>query len=134
MDSQIRRLIASHGGYAYEIAGRVVAFFDDSRETMAFSAVLAHRAHVAVERCGTQLSFPLSARFACVVSQTPDHLPTSPPEPDPIPRRRAVWSLFRRGPARRPASQELPAGAIEHGPLNELQSIGTQLPGTPRRP
>ena len=114
MDSQIRRLIASHGGYAYEIAGRVVAFFDDSRGSSAFCALLAHRSNITVERCGCQLSFPLSARLAGNSGQILEYPPASPVEPDPSPRRRTVWSLFRRGPARRPPSQELPTEGMAY--------------------
>jgi hypothetical protein len=134
MDSQIRRLIAAHGGYAYEIAGCIVAFFEDSQVSRAFSALLAHRAEVTVECCGTQLSFPASARLAYVESQTPDCLPTSPRELDPIARTRAVWSLFRRRPGRHPVGEVSPTDGTEQGPLNELHFVRAPLSATPTRP
>ena len=63
MDSQIRRLIAAHGGYAHEIAGCVVAFFNDPRQSSALGERLVALARVTVMRCGTQLTFPASARL-----------------------------------------------------------------------
>lgn len=63
MDPKIRTLIVSGGGYAYEIAGYVLAFFVDAAQSKAFGATLANLAHISVQRCGSQLTFPISARL-----------------------------------------------------------------------
>jgi hypothetical protein len=62
MDPRIQSLIASCGGYAYEIAGQVAVFFSDLEQTREFGKLLGQLAGIEVNQCGSQLTFPASAR------------------------------------------------------------------------
>ena len=103
MDSTIRSLIKSRGGYAYEIAGRVVAFFSDVNESREFGNLLTTRAEVAVERCGTQLAFPVTARLNPFTADAA--LPVAAEGTE----LRRVFQQPKQTPGRRP---EIPASGI----------------------
>lgn len=123
MDSRIRSLVVSHGGYTYEIAGCVVAFFSDPRQSRAFGALLAHLTQVAVDCCGSQLTFPVSARLG----NNPAPKATAKALPEPY-RRAADFGprpLAVRTPAPlRSTAPESAADLPERGTWNRMTAPG----------
>ncbi|MBM4201191.1 MAG: hypothetical protein FJ189_07880 [Gammaproteobacteria bacterium] len=125
MDPRIRSLIVSHGGYTHEIAGCVVAFFSDPRQSRMLGGFLTHIAQVAVERCGSQLSFPASARLTGPV---PAAIILDANEAQGARRESEQWPLFRRPPTPRPPTTEAALPPPQHGPRNWMRTPAASTP------